>query len=68
MTLKTPGGRPASTNICASRSVVSGVYSDGLTTVVQPDASVGARLLIMIIKGWLNGVELPTTPIGVRKV
>ena len=68
MTLKTPGGRPASTNSCARRSVVSGVYSEGLTTVVQPEASVGARLFIMIISGWLNGVELPTTPIGVRTV
>jgi hypothetical protein len=31
--------------------VVSGVYSDGLTTVVQPEANTGARLLHMIIRG-----------------
>ncbi len=37
------GGRPASENNSAKRSVVSGVYSDGLTTVVHPDAKVGAR-------------------------
>ena len=46
----------------------SGVYSEGFTTVVQPVASTGARLLQRIMSGWLKGVELPTTPIGVRSV
>ena len=67
-TLKTPGGRPASVKICASFSVVSGVYSDGLTTVTQPVASTAASDLHMIISGWLNGVQLATIPIGVRRV
>src|ERR1700761_6873081 len=67
-TLNTPGGNPASVNILASFKVVSGVYSDGLTTVTQPDASTAASDLHRIIKGWLNGVQLATMPIGVRSV
>ena len=67
-TLKTPGGSPASLKMRASSSVVSGVYSEGFTTVVQPEANTGPRLLQRIIIGWLKGVELPTTPIGVRWV
>jgi len=59
---------PASVKICASFSVVSGVYSDGFTTVTHPLASTAASDLHMIIKGWLNGVQLATTPIGVRRV
>ena len=66
--LNTPGGSPASVKIFASFSVVSGVYSEGLTTVTQPDASTAASDLHRIISGWLNGVQLATTPIGVRKV
>ena len=49
--LNTPGGRPASVKICASFSVVSGVYSDGLTTVTQPVASTAASDLHRIISG-----------------
>ena len=49
--LNTPGGRPASVKICASLNVVSGVYSDGLTTVVQPEASTTASDLHRIING-----------------
>ena len=41
---------------------------DGLTTVTQPLASTAASDLHMIIKGWLNGVQLATMPIGVRRV
>ncbi len=67
-TLKTPSGSPASLKMAASFRVVSGVYSEGLTTVVQPDASTGASDLHMIIRGWLNGVQLATTPMGVRSV
>lgn len=66
--LNTPGGRPASVKICASFRVVSGVYSEGLTTVVQPVASTTASDLHRIISGWLNGVQFATTPIGVRRV
>ena len=62
--LNTPSGSPASVNISASRSVVSGVSSDGLTTVVQPEATTAAKLLQRIINGWLKGVQLPTTPTG----
>ena len=50
-TLNTPGGSPASLKICASFSVVSGVYSEGFTTVTQPVASTAASDLHMIISG-----------------
>jgi hypothetical protein len=50
-TLKTPGGKPAAEKISARRRVVSGVYAEGLTTVVQPDAKVGARLRDAIRSG-----------------
>ena len=53
-TLNTPGGKPASVKICASFSVVSGVYSDGLTTVTQPDANTAASDLHMIIKRMIE--------------
>src|SRR6201986_3945535 len=66
-TWNTPGGSPASVKICASFSVVSGVYSDGLTTVTHPLASTAASDLHRIISGWLDGVQLATTPIGVRR-
>ena len=49
--LKTPGGRPASVKICASFNVVSGVYSEGLTTVTHPVASTTASDLHRIISG-----------------
>lgn len=41
-TLKTPGGKPASSAISASLSAVSGVDGAGLRTIVQPVASAGA--------------------------
>jgi hypothetical protein len=42
MTLKTPGGAPASTRISASFKALSGVSSDGLNTIALPQASAGA--------------------------
>ena len=66
--MNTPFGRPASVKISASLSVVSGVYSEGFTTVVQPEARTAASDLHRIIRGWLKGVQLATTPMGFRSV
>ena len=42
--LTTPGGRPASTQISAKASAVSGVNSAGFSTTVLPAASAGRDL------------------------
>ena len=49
-TLNTPGGR-CSAMISAMRSVVTGVVSDGLSTMVLPAASAGANFHTAIIIG-----------------
>ena len=43
-TLTTPGGKPASRMHSASTCAAPGVYSDGLTTIVQPGAERAAEL------------------------
>ena len=50
MTLRTPAGRISAAS-SASRSVVSGVISDGLRTTTLPAASAGAIFQIAIISG-----------------
>ena len=50
ITSQTPGGRISAAS-SASRSVVSGVISDGLSTTTLPAASAGAIFQIAIIKG-----------------
>ena len=49
-TLKTPGGRCSAT-ISASSSVLTGVVSEGLSTIVLPAASAGAHFQTAIIIG-----------------
>ena len=49
-TLSTPGGRNSAA-ISASRSVVTGVVSDGLSTTVLPAAIAGAIFQTAIISG-----------------
>ena len=49
-TLKTPGGR-CSAMISAMSSAVTGVVSDGLSTMVLPAASAGANFHTAIIIG-----------------
>ena len=49
-TLKTPGGRNSAA-ISAIRTVVAGVVSDGLRTVVHPAAIAGANFQTAIIIG-----------------
>ena len=60
----TPSGTPASAARSASASAVSGVCSAGLTTIVQPAASAGAALRVIIAAGKFQGVIPAVTPIG----
>ena len=64
MTLSTPAGMPARSASTASASAVSGVSRAGLTTAVQPAASAGATLRVIIAAGKFQGVIAATTPIG----
>ena len=66
MTLSTPAGMPARSASTASASAVSGVSRAGLTTAVQPAASAGATLRVIIAAGKFQGVIAATTPIGWR--
>ena len=67
-TLNTPGGSPASSNRRASSSVETGVWSEGLTTSVQPAASAGAAFQVRSISGEFQGTIAPTTPTGSWRV
>jgi hypothetical protein len=58
------GGSPACCASTASASAVSGVCSAGLTTTVQPAASAGATLRVIIASGKFHGVIAAQTPIG----
>ena len=53
----------------ASGKSISDIYRTAFAEASELyDASTAASDLHMIISGWLNGVQLATTPIGVRKV
>ncbi|MNS79401.1 hypothetical protein D3C72_1130550 [compost metagenome] len=67
-TLSAPGGKPASSASSASRSAVSGVSSDGLSTTVQPAASAGATFHSAMASGKFHGTMAATTPTGSRRV
>ena len=62
--LSTPGGMPARSASSPSASAVSGVSPAGLATTVQPTASAGATLRVIIAAGKFHGVIAATTPIG----
>ena len=68
MTLKTPSGMPASATSSASSSAVTGVWSLGLTTMVQPAASAGASFQVSSSSGEFHGTIAATTPTGTRCV
>ena len=55
-TLSTPAGSPASSRICASASIESGVCCAGLMTIVQPAATAGPILRVPIAIGKFHGV------------
>ncbi len=67
-TLSTPGGRPASTAISASRRVDEGVSGAGLSTTVLPAASAGPSFQIAITNGKFHGAIPATTPTGRRTI
>ena len=55
-TFSTPAGSPASSMICASAYIDSGVCCAGLITIVQPAATAGPILRVPIAIGKFHGV------------
>ena len=68
ITLKAPGGSPASVSSSASISAVSGVTEAGFSTIAFPSASAGAIFHMAWRSGKFHGVIAPTTPMGSRRV
>ena len=68
ITFTTPSGMPASLTSRASSSAVTGVWSLGLTTTVQPAASAGASFQLSSSSGEFQGTTAATTPTGSRRV
>jgi hypothetical protein len=66
--LTTPAGTPACSQIAATRSIVIGVCSAGLTTIVAPAASAGASLKQAVMIGKFQGRMSAATPTGSRTV
>ena len=64
MTLNTPLGMPACSASAASASAVSGVSEAGFSTMVQPTASAGPALRVIMAAGKFHGVMAATTPTG----
>jgi hypothetical protein len=63
-TFNTPPGRPASSMICASASIDSGVCLAGFMTIVQPAATAGPILRVPIAIGKFQGVIMMQGPTG----
>src|SRR5208337_2988642 len=63
-TENTPLGRPARSPSSASASAENGVCEAGLSTMVQPAASAGPHLRVIIAAGKFHGVIAAHTPIG----
>ncbi|MCY1294284.1 hypothetical protein D9M70_435760 [compost metagenome] len=63
-TLIRPLGTPASSQMRASSSAISGVTSAGLTTTALPAANAGAIFCASLAIGEFHGVIAATTPIG----
>ena len=66
--MNTPGGNPASSTRRANSRVDAEVCSEGFTTTVFPVASAAARLKLRMNRGEFQGVMMPTTPTGSRRV
>src|SRR6266436_441052 len=62
--LNTPLGTPAFSASATNASAVSGVSLAVLITTVQPAASAGDTLRVIIEHGKFHGVIAPQTPIG----
>src|SRR5215469_6696730 len=63
-TLRTPAGTPARAASAAAASAEYGVWAAGFTIMVQPAASAGAALRVIIASGKFHGVIAATTPTG----
>jgi hypothetical protein len=63
-TESTPAGTPARSASTAIASAEYGVSSAGLTTIVQPAASAGPTLRVIMAAGKFHGVMAAVTPIG----
>ena len=63
-TFSTPEGMPARCASSATARADSGVASAGLMTTVQPAASAGATLRVIIAIGKFQGVIAAQTPTG----
>jgi hypothetical protein len=64
ITLSTPSGSPASSRICASASIDSGVWEAGFITIVQPAATAGPILRVPMAMGKFHGVISTDGPTG----
>src|SRR5690349_8473337 len=64
ITFSTPGGKPARSASTASANAENGVASAGLMTTVQPAASAGDTLRVIIDDGKFHGVIAAQTPTG----
>jgi hypothetical protein len=60
--LTTPGGKPLAATSSATRRVVSGVSSAGLSTTVLPAASAGPSFQLVNISGKFHGTIWPDHP------
>ena len=67
-TLTHPGRNPGLDRQLATRSAVSGDFSDGLSTSELPAASTGAIFHAAISSGKFHGTIAPTTPTGSRVI
>ncbi len=67
-TWKTPAGMPASWASTPRARAVKGVLSAGLTSMVQPAASAGPALRVIMAAGKFQGVMAAHTPMGSRSV
>ena len=67
-TLSTPSGSPASIASSATRSAVSGDFSEGFSTTELPVASAGPSFHVAISSGKFQGTIAPTTPAGSRVI
>src|SRR6202046_1002567 len=61
---KTPFGTPARSASSHKASAENGVWLAGFSTIVQPAASAGPHLRVIIAAGKFHGVIAAQTPIG----
>ena len=63
-TFRTPAGTPASSHSSANTNALTGVSGADLSTIVEPDASVGANFNMVMNSGTFHGTMPATTPTG----